>query len=244
MPHFMLASRLSPTPTSNQLLAALPPGERARWSEHMELVVLKLGQVLYEPGAPQSHVYFPTTAMVSLLHAMEDRSSAQSAVVGRDGMVGVCLFMGGETTTGRAVVYCAGESYRMPAAAAKAEFSRHGEGMHLMLRYTQALITQKAQTAVCNRHHQIEQQLCRWFLLNLDRIAGEDLLMTQQLIASMLGVRREGVTEAALKLQRLGLIGYARGRISVIDRIGLERLSCECYGVVKREYDRLLDRGQ
>jgi len=227
-------------PRGNRLLAALPDEEWARWSNQLEFFPLQLGQVLYESGRPQSHVYFPTTAIVSLLYVMEDGASAEIAVVGYEGVVGVSLFMGGETTPSRAVVQSAGGCYRLRAAAIKTEFNRYGVGMHLLLRYTQALLTQMAQTAVCNRHHLLEQQLCRWLLLSLDRIAGDHLVMTQELIANMLGVRREGVTEAALKLQKLGLIDYARGHITVVDRPGLEQRSCECYAVVKREYDRLL----
>ncbi len=227
-------------PHCNGLLAALPDEEWARWSAQLEFVPLQLGQVLYESGRPQSHVYFPTTAIVSLLYVMEDGASAEIAVVGCEGVVGVALFMGGETTPSRAVVQSAGGCFRLRAAVIKAEFNRYGVGMHLLLRYTQALLTQMAQTAVCNRHHLLEQQLCRWLLLSLDRIAGDQLVMTQELIANMLGVRREGVTEAALKLQKLGLIDYARGHITVLDRAALEQRSCECYAVVKREYDRLL----
>ncbi len=229
-----------PDPRENHLLAALPADEWRRWREQLEYHALPLGQVLYESGRPQSHVYFPTSAIVSLLYVMEDGASAEIAVVGREGVVGEALFMGGETTPSRAVVQSAGGSYRLRAAAIKDEFNRHGVAMQLLLRYTQALLTQMAQTAVCNRHHLLDQQLCRWLLLSLDRIPGNQLHMTQELIANMLGVRREGVTEAALKLQRLGLIKYSRGHITVIDRAGLEKRSCECYGVVKREYDRLL----
>ncbi|WP_457389947.1 Crp/Fnr family transcriptional regulator [Roseateles sp. P5_E1] len=228
-------------PRSNRLLAALPGEEWDRWADQLEFVPLKLGQVIYESGRPQSHVYFPTTAIVSLLYVLEDGASAEIAVVGYEGVVGVSLFMGGETTPSRAVVQSAGGAFRLRAAAIKVEFNRYGVGMHLLLRYTQALLTQMAQTAVCNRHHLLEQQLCRWLLLSLDRIAGEQLVMTQELIANMLGVRREGVTEAALNLQKLGLIDYARGHITVLDRPGLEQRSCECYGVVKQEYDRLLN---
>ncbi|MGM9515079.1 Crp/Fnr family transcriptional regulator [Roseateles sp. DB2] len=224
----------------NQLLAALPSDEWGRWAGQLEYFPLHLGQVLYESGRPQTHVYFPTTAIVSLLYVMEDGASAEIAVVGCEGVVGVALFMGGETTPSRAVVQSAGGCHRLRAAALKAEFNRYGEGMHLLLRYTQALLTQMAQTAVCNRHHLLEQQLCRWLLLSLDRIPGDELVMTQELIANMLGVRREGVTEAALKLQRQGLIEYSRGHIKVVDRPALESRSCECYAVVKREYDRLL----
>lgn len=236
----MDASSKGADPRSNHLLAALPAEEWAQWVAQLEYVPLKLGQVLYESGRPQSHVYFPTTAIVSLLYVLEDGSSAEIAVVGYEGVVGVSLFMGGETTPSRAVVQSAGGAFRLRAAAIKIEFNRYGVGMHLLLRYTQALITQMAQTAVCNRHHLLEQQLCRWLLLSLDRIVGDELVMTQELIANMLGVRREGVTEAALKLQKLGLIDYARGHITVLDRPGLEQRSCECYAVVKQEYDRLL----
>ena len=227
-------------PQVNQLLSALQSPEWARWQSQLEAVDLPLGKVLYESGMPQSHVYFPTTAIVSLLYVMEDGASAEIAVVGREGVVGVSLFMGGETTPSRAVVQSAGRGFRLRASAMKEEFNRAGPVMHLLLRYTQALITQMAQTAVCNRHHSLDQQLCRWLLLSLDRLQGSELLMTQELIANMLGVRREGVTEAALKLQKAGLIRYARGHITALDRPGLEARSCECYAVVKREYDRLL----
>ncbi|MEO6280167.1 Crp/Fnr family transcriptional regulator [Roseateles sp.] len=227
-------------PLSNQLLAALPPAEWLRWQPLLETVDLPLGRVLYESGSVLSHVYFPTTSIVSLLYVMEDGASAEIAVVGHEGLVGVSLFMGGESTTSRAVVQSAGRGYRLRAAVLKEEFSRSGPVLHLLLRYTQALITQMAQTAVCNRHHLLDQQLCRWLLLSLDRLSGNELAMTQELIANMLGVRREGVTEAALKLQDAGLIRYARGHITVLDRAGLEERSCECYSVVKEEYDRLL----
>ncbi len=227
-------------PRTNQLLAALPDAEWQRWQPQLEWVDLPLGTVLYESGRTLSHVYFPASAIVSLLYVMEDGASAEIAVVGREGVVGISLFMGGGSTPSRAVVQSAGQGWRLPAEAIKAEFDRSAPVMHLMLRYTQALITQMAQTAVCNRHHALDQQLCRWLLLSLDRLEGQELLMTQELIANMLGVRREGVTEAALKLQRAGLIRYARGHISVLDRPGLEARSCECYAVVKKEYDRLL----
>jgi CRP-like cAMP-binding protein len=226
-------------PLDNQLLAALPPSEWARWRTQLEAVALPLGHVLYESGVTLQHVYFPTTAIVSLLYVMENGSSAEIAVVGHEGIVGISLFMGGESTPSRAVVQSAGHGFRMPAEAIKNEFNRAGPVLHL-LRYTQALITQMAQTAVCNRHHSLDQQLCRWLLLSLDRLAGSELVMTQELIANMLGVRREGVTEAAIKLQGAGLISYARGRIKVLDRPGLELRTCECYAVVKKEYDRLL----
>ena len=227
-------------PRSNRLLAALPPAEWARWLPQLEATDMPLGQVLYESGRTLDHVYFPTTAIVSLLYVMENGASAEIAVVGREGLVGISLFMGGGSTPSRAVVQSAGRGFRLPAQAMKEEFNQAGPVMHLMLRYTQALITQMAQTAVCNRHHTLDQQLCRWLLLSLDRLPGNELQMTQELIANMLGVRREGVTSAALGLQHAGLIRYARGRISVLDRPGLEQRTCECYAVVKREYDRLL----
>ena len=226
-------------PKKNQLFAALPDAEWRRWLPQLEWVNLPLGMVLYESGITLDHVYFPTTAIVSLLYVMENGASAEIAVVGNEGIVGVSLFMGGESTPSRAVVQSAGEGFRLRAAAIKEEFKR-APVLHLLLRYTQALITQMAQTAVCNRHHSLDQQLCRWLLLSLDRLMGYELVMTQELIANMLGVRREGVTEAALKLQKAGLIRYSRGRITVLDRTGLEALSCECYAVVKNEYDRLL----
>jgi CRP-like cAMP-binding protein len=227
-------------PRLNHLLAGLPEAEFDRWLPGLERVEMPLGEVLYESGVALSHVYFPCTAIVSLLYVMENGSSAEIAVVGNDGIVGISLFMGGESTPSRAVVQSAGHGFRLGAEAIKDEFNRAGPAMHLLLRYTQALITQMAQTAVCNRHHTLDQQLCRWLLLSLDRIAGEELRMTQELIANMLGVRREGVTEAAVKLQSAGLIRYARGHIRVLDRQGLEARSCECYAVVRKEYDRLL----
>ena len=229
----------SPDPSRNHLLAALPDAEWRRWEPLLEAVEMPLGQVLYESGSTLSHVYFPTTAIVSLLYVMEDGASAEIAVVGNEGLIGVSLFMGGESTPSRAVVQSAGQGYRLASDTIKTEFKR-APVLHLLLRYTQALITQMAQTAVCNRHHTLDQQLCRWLLLSLDRLHGIELVMTQELIANMLGVRREGVTEAALKLQEAGLIRYARGRISVLDRTGLEARTCECYAVVKKEYDRLL----
>jgi CRP-like cAMP-binding protein len=229
-------------PTSNQLLAALPVGEMARWLPLLEPVEMALGQVLYEAGSPMSDVYFPATAIVSLLYVTESGDSTEIAVVGNEGVVGISLFMGGDTTPNRAVVQSAGGCYRLGAEAIKAEFNRSAPVMHLLLRYTQALITQMAQTAVCNRHHTVDQQLCRWLLSSLDRLQGNELTMTQELIANMLGVRREGVTEAALKLQHAGLISYSRGRIKVLDRPGLELRTCECYAVVKAEYARLLPR--
>jgi CRP-like cAMP-binding protein len=230
----------SPDPRRNRLLAALPDGEWQRWRSQLEWVEMPLGQVLYESGGTLSHVYFPITAIVSLLYVMENGASAEIAVVGNEGIVGISLFMGGQSTPSRAVVQSAGQGFRLKAQVMKEEFDRAGPVLHLLLRYTQALITQMAQTAVCNRHHSLDQQLCRWLLLSLDRLQGTELVMTQELIANMLGVRREGVTEGALKLQQAGLIRYARGRISVLNRPGLEERTCECYGVVKKEYDRLL----
>lgn len=224
----------------NHLLAALPTADLHRWLPNLEWVKLPLGQALYESGASMAHVYFPTTAIVSLLYVMEDGASAEIAVAGNEGLVGVSLFMGGESTPSRAVVQSAGHSFRMKAETLKGEFNRSGPVLHLLLRYTQALITQMSQTAVCNRHHSLDQQLCRWLLLSLDRLQGDELVMTQELIANMLGVRREGVTEGALKLQKAGLIAYSRGHITVLDRPALERRACECYDVVKKEYDRLL----
>ena len=227
-------------PIHNQLLAALPVAELERWLPQLEAVEMTLGQVLYEAGDTLTHVYFPTNAIVSLLYVMENGSSAEIAVVGKEGIVGISLFMGGESTPSRAVVQSAGQAFRLESQHMKDEFNRAGPVLHLLLRYTQALITQMSQTAVCNRHHTLDQQLCRWLLLSLDRVQGNELLMTQELIANMLGVRREGVTESALKLQQAGLIRYARGRIVVLDRPGVEKRSCECYAVVKREYERLL----
>ncbi|MDP4076360.1 Crp/Fnr family transcriptional regulator [Acidovorax sp. A1169] len=227
-------------PRDNHLLASLPDAEWARWLPMLEGIKMPLGLVLYESGMKLSHVYFPITSIVSLLYVLEDGGSAEIAVVGNEGVVGISIFMGGESTPSRAVVQSAGYGLRLRADATSIEFNRAGPVMHLLLRYTQALITQMSQTAVCNRHHTLDQQLCRWLLLSLDRLRGSDLIMTQELIANMLGVRREGVTEAALKLQSAGLIRYARGHISVIDRPGLERRTCECYEVVRKEYDRLL----
>ena len=226
-------------PKQNQLLAALPADDWQRWQLELEFVELPLGAVLYESGNAMTHVYFPTTAIVSLLYVMENGASAEIAVVGHEGIVGISLFMGGESTPSRAVVQSAGQGFRMTAHRIQEEFKR-APVLHLLLRYTQALITQMAQTAVCNRHHTLDQQLCRWLLLSLDRLSGSELVMTQELIANMLGVRREGVTESATKLQKAGLIKYSRGRITVLDRAGLESRSCECYAVVKKEYDRLL----
>src|SRR5271167_1585041 len=227
-------------PHQNHLLDALPNGDFERIASHLEVIRMDLGEVLYEPGARLRHVYFPTTSIVSLLYVMEDGASAEIAVVGNEGMLGISLFMGGETTPSHAVVQSAGYGVRLKAQLLKDEFARFGPMMHLLLRYTQALITQMAQTAVCNRHHTVDQQLCRWLLLSLDRLEANELAMTQELIANMLGVRREGVTEAAGKLQALGVIRYSRGHIVVLDREKLELLCCECYGVVKTEFDRLL----
>ena len=229
-----------PHQKQNELLAALPAAEWLRWMPQLEVIEMPLGKVLYESGSKMTHVYFPTTSIVSLLYVMEDGSSAEIAVVGREGIVGISLFMGGSSTPSRAVVQSAGFGYRLQASLMMQEFNRAGPVLHLLLRYTQALITQMAQTAVCNRHHSLDQQLCRWLLLSLDRLNSNELVMTQELIANMLGVRREGVTEAAGKLQDAGLIGYRRGHITVLDRPGLEKRSCECYAVVKNEYQRLL----
>ena len=227
-------------PRKNHLLAALAGEQWQRWQPLLEQVDMPLGQVLYESGKTLSHIYFPTTSIVSLLYVMENGASAEIAVVGNEGLVGVSLFMGGGSTPSRAVVQSAGHGFRLKASAMKDEFDKGGPVLHLLLRYTQALITQMSQTAVCNRHHSLDQQLCRGLLLSLDRLNDNKLVMTQELIANMLGVRREGVTEAAAKLQKAGLIRYNRGRISVLDRPGLEKRSCECYAVVKKEYDRLL----
>jgi len=231
---------LYPDPIENHLLAALPESEWASWRSQLESVEMPLGQVICESGSTLSHVYFPTTAIVSLLYVMTNGAAAEIAVVGNEGIVGISLFMGGDSTPSRAVVQSAGLGLRLKAEIMKDSFNRSGPVLHLLLRYTQALITQMAQTAVCNRHHSLDQQLCRWLLLSLDRLRSNELVMTQELIANMLGVRREGVTEGASKLQQLGLIRYVRGHITVLDRVGLEARSCECYSVVKREYDRLL----
>jgi CRP-like cAMP-binding protein len=231
---------VSANPLDNHILGALPEPERARLFPHLKLVPMPLGKVLSESESALRHIYFPTDSIVSLLYVMQNGASAEIAVVGNEGAVGVSLFMGGESTPSRAIVQSAGYAYRLSGARLKAEFNRHGEMLHVLLRYTQSLITQMAQTAVCNRHHSVDQQLCRWLLLSLDRLAGNELTMTQELIANMLGVRREGVTEAAGKLQKLGAIRYMRGKIMVLDRPQLERLSCECYAMVKKETDRLL----
>jgi CRP-like cAMP-binding protein len=224
----------------NKLLAALPDAHLAAWQGKLEPMEMPLGKVLYEPGTKLTHVVFPTTAIVSLLYVMENGASAEIAIVGNEGIVGVSLFMGGQSTPSRAVVQSAGEGVRLKANVLMQEFNRAGPVLHVLLRYTQALITQMSQTAVCNRHHSLDQQLCRWLLLSLDRLSSNQLVMTQELIANMLGVRREGVTEAAGNLHRAGLIDYRRGRITVLDRAQLERRTCECYAVVKKEYDRLL----
>jgi CRP-like cAMP-binding protein len=228
-----------PDPRQNNILDALPAEERERLFPHLTLVEMPLGMVLYEAGEALRHIYFPTDSIVSLLYVMKDGASAEIAVVGNEGAIGVSLFMGGETTPSRGIVQSAGSAYRLSGRRLKQEFERHGQLLHVLLRYTQSLITQMAQTAVCNRHHSIDQQLCRWLLLSLDRLPSNRLNMTQELIANMLGVRREGVTGAAGKLQDLGVIHYSRGRITVLDRPKLEQLSCECYAVVKQETDRL-----
>jgi CRP-like cAMP-binding protein len=245
-----LAMRSSGTPTAefsgrsnpvqNHLLEALPKDVFDRLQPHLELGELKLGEVLYEPGERLRYVYFPTTTVISLLYVMEDGASAEIAIVGNEGILGISLFMGGQSTPSRAVVQSAGFAFRLKAQWLAEEFARFGPFLHLMLRYTQALITQMSQTAVCNRHHSVDKQLCRWLLLSLDRLQSNNLSMTQELIANMLGVRREGVTEAAGKLQKAGLIRYRRGCITVLNRKGLEARTCECYQVVKTEYDRLL----
>ena len=233
-----------PSPDQNRLLEALPPADRARIFPHLKLVSLPLAGVLHESGDSQRHIYFPVDAIVSLLYVLSDGASAEIAVVGNDGAIGVALFMGGATMTSRAIVQSAGSAYRLTRKRIEQEFARHGEMLHILLRYTQALITQMAQTAVCNRHHSVDQQLCRWLLLSLDRLSSNRIVMTQELIANMLGVRREGVTEAAGKLQKAGVIEYRRGKISVLDRSRLEALSCECYEVVRRETARLLPQTQ
>ena len=232
---------LSPVSASkNVLLEAIPPEEKTRIQAQLEPIKMPLGMVLSESGDPQNYVYFPTTAVVSLLYVLEDGSSAEMAVIGREGCVGAPVFMGGRSTTNRAVVQSAGEGYRLNASTINETFSQGGGTTQLLLRYTQALMTQMSQVAVCNRHHTLDQQLCRWLLQTLDRIDGNEIIMTQELIANMLGVRREGVTHAATKLQREKLISYSRGHIRILDRAGLEKRTCECYGVLKAEYDRLL----
>ena len=227
-------------PLQNRLLSALLPAEQERLLPHLQLVPMQLGKVLYESGDLLRHVYFPTDSIVSLLYVLADGASAEISVVGNEGLIGIALFMGGETTPSRAIVQSAGHAYRLIGQRLKDEFHRNGSMQVLLLRYTQALLTQMAQTAVCNRHHSVDQQLCRWLLLSLDRLSGSHLVMTQELIANMLGVRREGVTEAAGKLQKLGVIEYSRGQITVLDRPKMEQLCCECYAVVKKESDRLL----
>jgi CRP-like cAMP-binding protein len=227
-------------PQRNQILAALSPDVCGRLSKYLETMTLKLGEVVYESGDAMDHVYFPVDCIVSLLYVMENGASAEISVVGNEGLVGVALYLGGESTPSRAVVQSAGRAFRLPRVRLKEEFNRHGELLLMLMRYTQCLLTQMAQTAVCNRHHSVDQQLCRWLLLSLDRLPSNNLTMTQELIANMLGVRREGVTAAASKLQKLGVINYVRGKITVVDRPKLEKLSCECYAVVKAETDRLL----
>jgi CRP-like cAMP-binding protein len=243
MEKMRLTANYPPTPKHNYLLAALPAADYERLLPHLDLVRLPLGWVVYESGSEQRHVYFPTTGILSLLSVVADGSSAEIAVVGNEGMVGVALFMGGDTTSSRAVVQGAGVGYRLRSGVLKDEFERGQDLQHLLLRYTQALITQMAQTAVCNQLHSLDQQLCRWLLISLDRLPSNELNMTQDLIANMLGVRREGVTVAAGHLQSAGLIHYSRGKIIVLDRPKLEARACECYAVVKREYDRLLPPG-
>jgi len=233
------ASPNKPSPEHNYLLAALSPAERDRVLPHLRLVPMPLGWALYESGGQMHYLYFPTTSIVSLLYVLESGASAEISVVGNEGLIGIALFMGGGTTPSRAIVQSAGHAYRLPGQHLKDEFHRNGGLQLLLLRYTQALITQMAQTAVCNRHHSVDQQLCRWLLLSLDRLRSNKLVMTQELIANMLGVRREGVTDAAGKLQKLGVIRYSRGQITVLDRPHLEQLCCECYAVVKRETDRI-----
>jgi CRP-like cAMP-binding protein len=228
-----------PDPRENYILAALPPEEYDRLSPHLKLVPMPLGMVLYESGIALRHMYFPTTSIVSLLYGLENGASAEIALVGKEGAIGVSLFMGGETTPSRAIVQSAGHAYQLPRKHLKQEFNRHGKMLHILLRYTQSLLTQMFQTAVCNRHHSLEQQLCRWLLFSLDRLPSNELKMTQELIANMLGVRREGVTEAAGKLQALEIIRYTRGKITVLDRPRLEAMSCECYAVVSNETKRL-----
>jgi CRP-like cAMP-binding protein len=228
------------TTYKNQLLSVLPVAVRQRWSDQLELVEMPLGKVLYESSEKMDYVYFPEDCIVSLLFVLFDGSSTEIAVVGHEGLVGISIFMGGDTTPNRAVVQSAGRSMRVPSNFLKQEFHQSVEVMHLFLRFTQALVTQMTQTAVCNRHHTLDQQLCRWLLLSMDRLAGPEVVMTQDLIANMLGVRREGVTVAAGKLQSVGIISYSRGHIRVIDRPALEARSCECYALVKNEYDRLL----
>jgi CRP-like cAMP-binding protein len=233
-------SRAAASPLRNRLLEALPARDTRRLRPHLEPVALSLGQPVFEPSGEQHHIYFPTSGIISLLHTMHNGSTGEIAVIGNEGVVGIALFMGGETSPSRAVVQTTANAYRMSAAHLQAEFKRGGELQRLLLRFTQALIAQMSQTAVCNRHHTIQQQLCRWLLMSLDRLPTPEVLMTQELIANMLGVRREGVTDAAQALQDRKLIRYVRGRIEVLDRPGVEKLACECYQTVKTEYDRLL----
>jgi len=240
LPIQTLAMSSPHSPNQNHLLAALPKAEFERLAPHLEPVPMLLGDILYEPGTQMQHAYFPTSAIVSLHYVMESGASAESAGVGNEGVVGISLFMGGNTTPSSAVVQTAGHAYRLAGRLLKQEFDRGGLMQQLMLRYTQALITQMSQTAACNRHHSVEQQLCRWLLLTLDRVPSRELIMTQELVASMLGVRREGITEIAGELQRTGVIHYRRGHITVLDRSGLETRACECYAVVKKELSRLL----
>jgi CRP-like cAMP-binding protein len=236
------AMRESSAPQQNELLAALTPTERARIYPHLQLVAMPVGKVVYEPSHVLPHVYFPTDSIVSLLYMMKDGASAEISLVGNDGLIGISLFMGGESTPGRAIVQSEGSAFRLTARRLKDEFRRHGELQVLLLRYTQCLITQMAQTAVCNQLHSVDQRLCRWLLLSLDRLSTNQLSMTQELIANMLGVRREGVTIAAAKLQKLGVISYSRGQVVILDRPKLEGMCCECYAVVKTETDRLRPR--
>ena len=230
----------APSPLQNHILEALPQAERERLFPHLKLVALPLGTVLYESGVPLRYIYFPVDCVISLLYVLENGSSAEISVVGKEGLVGVSLFIGSETTSSRAIVQSGGSAYRLTGRRLMQESERHGELLHILLRYTQSLLTQMAQTAVCNRHHSVDQQLCRWLLLSLDRLTSNKLAVTQELIASLLGVRREGVTAAAGKLQKLGVIAYTRGHITVLNRARLEQLSCECYAVVKKETDRVL----
>jgi len=230
----------TPSPLQNHILEALPPAVKDRLFPHLAVVALKRGEVLSEVGAQLRQVYFPTDCIVSLLYVLENGTSAEMSVVGKEGAIGVSMFIGGETTTTRSVVMTGGTAYRLSGRRLKQEFERHGDLLHILLRYTQSLLTQMAQTAVCNRHHSIDQQLCRWLLLSLDRLTSNKLMVTQELIANLLGVRREGITAAAGKLQKLGVIEYARGQITVLDRPRLEALSCECYALIKRETDRIL----
>jgi CRP-like cAMP-binding protein len=231
---------VAPSPLQNHILEALPFPVRERLFPHLKLITLPRGAVLYEAGAPLRQLYFPTDCIVSLLYVLENGASAEISVVGNEGAIGVSMFIGGETTSSRAIVQSGGSAYRLSGRRLKLEFERHGDMLHILLRYTQSLLTQMAQTAVCNRHHNVEQQLCRWLLLSLDRLPSNKLMVTQELIANMLGVRREGVTAAAGKLQKLGVIQYVRGQMTVLDRPRLEKLSCECYALVKRETDRIL----